>query len=526
MDTKTTRWLIFLICLAAFGAGITIATCAFERLPHLEDEVAYLFQAKTLALGRLTVPSPQHADAFWIPFVLDYRGQRFGKYSPGWPAFLALGELIAAPWLVNPALAALALYLVYRLGRALYDARTGLLAAALGLTSPLLLVLSGSYLSHLASLVLLLAFTLGFVRVAWSDWPDKPGFSEKPGLSGQSSKPGFLLDWPDLPDRAHLWNAAGSGVALGLAFLVRPLTAVGYGAPFALFALWQLIRRRSRWRPYPAMAVAAAAMAALLPAYQWAVTGDPWLNPYVLWWPYDRIGFGPGVGWMPGGHSPHYAWLNLRQDLATAATDVLGWPGLSWVPIALALALPPRTWRERLLLAPFVTLAVAYLFYWIGSPMRLWGPRYYFEGFGVLWIAAAVGLLRGWERLRSQPSWARAAALAAVAALLVVNLGVNLPPRLAQARGFYGISRDQLRPIEEAGLRNALVFVKAKRWLEYGAMLASMSPLLTDDVLYARSEGEAADAAVMADYPGRAVYYLEKGQLWLFRPAQRNGAGP
>lgn len=517
MDTRTTRWRILLICAAALVAGVVIATHAFERLPHLEDEVAYLFQAKTLALGRLTVPSPQHPNAFWIPFVLDYQGHRFGKYSPGWPAILALGQLASAPWLVNPALAAIALYLVYRLGRLLYDERTGLLAAALGLTSPLLLVLSGSYLSHLASLVLLLAFTLWFVRLQ---------------LDGTSCA-------------ARWYSAAAAGAALGMAFLARPLTAIGYAAPFALFALARAIRsgsnsgngdrrpptvncaplgtRRSRrLQPYLVMALAAAAVAALLPAYQWAVTGDPWLNPYVLWWPYDRIGFGPGIGWMPGGHSPHYAWLNLKQDLATAATDVLGWPGLSWVPVALALALPPRTWRERLLLAPFVSLVVAYLFYWIGSPMRLWGPRYYFEGFGVLWLLAAVGLLRGWTWLRARPSWARAAALVVIAALLAVNLGVNLPPRLAQAKGFYGISRDQLRPIEESGIHNALVFVKAERWLEYGAMLAGMSPLLNDDVLYARSEGKKADLAVMADYPDRAVYYLEKGQLQLFRPAQND----
>ncbi len=538
---KATHWLIALICAAALVAGSAIATFAFERLPHLEDEVAYLFQAKTLALGRLTVPSPEHADAFWLPFVLDYQGRRFGKYSPGWPAILALGELVSAPWLVNPALTAVVLYLVYRLGRVLYDERTGLLAAALGLTSPLLLVLSGSYLSHLASLALLLAFTLWFVQL-------------------QVEEGGCAARW---------YSAAGAGAALGIAFLTRPLTAIGYAAPFALCALAQMIHSRrfpenlpfrggefsrpslrrtaeavtpkvftrqglsaagaacgispqTKIRPYLMLALTAATVAALLPAYQWAVTGDPWLNPYVLWWPYDRLGFGPGVGWMPGGHSPHYAWLNLRQDLATAATDVLGWPGLSWVPVALALAMPPRTWRERLLLAPFITLVVAYLFYWIGSPMRLWGPRYYFEGFGVLWVLAAVGLWRGWAWLHARPRWARAAALAVVAMLVAVNLGVNLPPRLAQARGFYGISQDQLRPVEEAGLHNALVFVKAERWLEYGAMLASMSPLLNDDVLYARSEGEAADALVMADYPERAVYYLEKGQLQLFRPAQSN----
>jgi hypothetical protein len=44
-------------------------------------------------------------------------------------------------------------------------------------------------------------------------------------------------------------------------------------------------------------------------------------------------------------------------------------------------------------------------------------------------------------------------------------------------------------------------------------MLAEMSPTLDDDVVYARGSGHDADAAVMAEYPGRAVYYLVNGQL-------------
>lgn len=474
-------WVITIICLAVLLATSANAFFVFERLPHLEDEVAYIFQAKTLALGRLTVPSPEHTSAFWFPFVLDYQGQRFGKYPPGWPAVLAMGELTGLPWLVNPVLTALALFLVYRLGCTLYDQRTGLLAAALGLTSPLLLVLGSSYLSHLASMVLLLLFSLWFVQLA-------RGGNRRLALA--------------------------SGAALGLAFLCRSLTAIGYAVPFILYALVQVVRRRQRhWPNYLLVALGGAALASLLPLYQWAVTGDPWLNPYLLWWPYDKIGFGPGIGWMPGGHSPHYAWLNLKQDLSHAATDVLGWPGLSWAPVLFALAFPPRRRRDWLLLTPFFALVSAYLFYWIGSPMRLWGPRYYFEGFGGLWILAAVGMLRLWDALCARPAWTRHVALAGLALLLIVNLGIDLPPRLAQAKGFYGVSRAQLHPIEQADIHNALVFVKAERWLEYGALLTQMGPLLTDDVLYPRSTSLRADAAVIASYPERAVYYLVNDQL-------------
>ncbi len=470
---------ILLLCLLTLLVTASIAFFAFERLPHLEDEVAYLFQAKTMALGRLTVPSPAHPNAFWVPFVLDYRGRRFGKYPPGWPGVLALGELLGVAWLVNPVLAALALYLVYRLGKTLYDGEIGLLAAALGFLSPLFLVLSGSFLSHMASMVWLLLFSLWFIWAA----------------RGQGGRFGL-----------------GAGVALGLAFLTRPLTAVAYAVPFVVYSVVQIFRRREASR-YLLVALGGGATAALLPLYQWAVTGDPWLNPYVLWWPYDRLGFGPGIGAMPGGHSPYYAWLNLKQDLSRAATDVLGWPALSWLPLLLGLVLRPRRAKDFALPMPFVCLVIAYLFYWIGSPARLWGPRYYFEGFGGLWLLAAVGLRKVWDWAKGRQRWLRPALAGALALMVVVNLGANLPVRLRMAHGFYGITRSQLDPIREADLHNALVIIYADRWLEYGAMLAGQSPLLDDDVLFARGSIPEADAAVIADFPGRVVYYLQGGVL-------------
>jgi 4-amino-4-deoxy-L-arabinose transferase-like glycosyltransferase len=476
---RATGW-ILLICILALLSTAAISYFVFERLPHLEDEVAYLFQARTLAQGRLTVPSPEPAGAFWTPFVLDYGGQRFGKYPPGWPSVLGLGVGVRGAWLVNPLLSALALYLVYLLGRTLYDERTGVLAAALGLLSPLYLILGGSYLSHPATLVWLLLFSLWFVWTAQ-------------GRSG--------------------WYAAGAGLALGGAFLTRSLTAAAYAVPFALYALVQVLwRRQDHWPRYLLVAFAGGAMALLLPVYQWAVTGDPWLNPYLLWWPYDRIGFGEGIGAMPGGHSLHYAWINLKQDLGRSATDVLGWPALSWLPLLLGLFLRPRRVRDSALLTPFICLVVAYVFYWIGSPARLWGPRYYFEGFGGLWLLGAVGLLKVWDWAKDRERWVRPALAGALLLMVTVSLVTNLPFRLQEAHGFYGISRAQLAPIEEADLHNALVIVYAKRWLEYGAMLGQMSPTLDDDVIYARGDG-AIRAEIIAAHPGRTVYYLRNGKL-------------
>ncbi|MEZ5867818.1 MAG: hypothetical protein R3D46_04860 [Defluviimonas denitrificans] len=52
-----TRTMPVLPAVVAVAAGLAMGWFAFERMPHVEDEVAYLFQANTFAHGALTLPA-------------------------------------------------------------------------------------------------------------------------------------------------------------------------------------------------------------------------------------------------------------------------------------------------------------------------------------------------------------------------------------------------------------------------------------------------------------------------------------
>lgn len=62
-----------LLAMFAFGAALHINRTMFERLPHLEDEFAYLFQAKVFAGGHLWVERPAGVEVkvLWQPFVIQ-----------------------------------------------------------------------------------------------------------------------------------------------------------------------------------------------------------------------------------------------------------------------------------------------------------------------------------------------------------------------------------------------------------------------------------------------------------------------
>jgi len=265
--TRADRIALILSLLAVL-AGYLVHERVFERMAHLEDEMAYVWQAQTIAGGHLTLTSPPGQKSFLVPFVVDYNGQRFGKYPLGWPVLLAVGERLGIRFLVNPLLAGLAVWLTYLLGKRVFSTTVGLLAAGLTLTSPFFLINSGSLLSHPFGLVLSAGFAL-----AW------------------------LGTFCDQNATRRSLSAVAAGLTLGVLAITRPLTAVALGIPFGLYGIYLFVKKDPYTRRLLILVAAIIlALASLYFVWQNVATGDPFLNPYTLWWDYDRLGV---VGLVP-----------------------------------------------------------------------------------------------------------------------------------------------------------------------------------------------------------------------------------
>ncbi len=487
-----------LFSLLAVLAGYLVHDRIFERMAHLEDEMAYAWQAQAIASGHLTLPSPPEPKSFLIPFVVDYNGQRFGKYPPGWPAALAIGEFLGVRYLVNPLLAGLGVWLSYLLAKRLFGETVALLTALLTLTSPFFLLNSGSILSHPFSLVLSAAFVLG-----WLD-----AFTDT-----------------RLPNR---WlPALVAGGCLGLMALVRPLTAVSVGLPFALHGLYILVRGDWATRKrLVSVGLVALFLGSLIFLWQYAVTGDPLLNPYTLWWPYDKIGFGPGHGHDPAGHTLYQAWINTKYSLYVGYRDLFGWGKYSWIflPFGLLVVFFDRNWRALLVSSIIPCLIIVYLTYWIGS--SLFGPRYYYEGLFCLTMLTGAGIasLAGWPTRpgASFPNYSGRRKLrplgvtVIVTLLLTANLVYYTPMRLQGMFGLYGVQRSHLEPFNDPSIRPqipALIIVHATGpWIEYGTLLELQNATLSTPFIFAISRGIRADAALAAYFPERYIYHYYPAQ--------------
>jgi hypothetical protein len=328
--------LVLVLAFFSFFMSAYISQRTFERLPHLEDEVAYLWQAKLLSTGRTVIDSPDPARAFWQPFIVDFQDNRFGKYSLGWPLMLTPGVLVGQPWVMNAFFAALTVALVYRLGREIFDPDVGVFAAALTAFSPMALLLNGTLMGHTAALFTTTLFLYAYWRLSRED----------------ATTP---TRWP----RSKLAWGAVAGVALGLSVINRPLEGLALAFPFVVWSGLRLAKAvytqvrlqintatedatgtgqtssgqeiiQNSWRgvlhilaPLLVLAGLASVLVAIIPAYNYAATGNTSHNLYTLVWSYDQVGFGPGYG-----RNIHTLEKGLRQtrwDLSLTAADLFGW---------------------------------------------------------------------------------------------------------------------------------------------------------------------------------------------------------
>jgi hypothetical protein len=485
--------LAILLSAAAFLICFQIAANVFDNMPHLEDELAYVWQAKAIAEGgSITVPSPPCPKCFLVPFVVDYQVQRFGKYPLGWPVMLSIGEKFGLRDFVNPLLAGWSIWLVYRLGKKLFDEKTAILAAFLTTVSPFFLMNAGSLLGHIWSLFLVLAFSL-----AWYDTFD-----------AEATIPKWL-------------TILTAGLSLGLLALTRQLTAVAILIPFAIHGLYLLFKGTPSQRKALIIIAGITAFAASLHfLWQYAVTGDPLQSPYTLWWPYDKIGFGPDIGINKYGHNILYAWYNTKFSLKVGSTDLFGWPRLSWIflPSGLWAVIKSKNIRAGMIASTVLTLISAYLLYWIGS--WLFGPRYYFECIFALSLLSAAGIRFAAGTLFIEKSaidrsrWDKTRFVFVMTLLGILtagNLVFYTPQRIGNMKGLYHAEAKYQQPFltkEAQALAPALIIVHPHEdWMNYGTLLDLSSPYHDTPFVFIYDRGEEMNQPVLDYFPERSVFH-------------------
>ena len=478
------RVLPWLIVVWVVVVSALLSSLVFERVPHIPDDVSYLFQAKYFSTGHLSLPVPPNNASFAISNVVNDGTKWFAYGFPGWPLVLAVGMLFGFPWLVNPFLAGITVLLFHTLIRRLYGWPTAHAAVLLLAVSPQFLFTSASFMAHTASGVWLLVALLGV-------------------QNERTSKRG-------------LWGIL-AGVSLGLLFLTRPLEGLLTGLVVGLWALGILGGVRLGPRGLAGFMAACVIVGAAIFPYNYALTGNPTYSAHLKWsdqswYPgADRIGFGSNignVGWphidpLPG-HGPVDVVVNANKNFYMANFELFGWSFGSLVFVALMVLLGTRQKADWIFMALAVAVVAGHSVYWFSG-----GPdfraRYWYQALlpFVLLTVRGVQILQ--QQLIARGIAFRAASrvtVFVVAASLIAFINVIPWRSFGKYYHYRGMSGEVKRLAQTHKFGVSLVFIQEKYQGDYASAFVLNPPTLQEPTtIYALDAGTANNDVVRRHYP-------------------------
>jgi len=472
------RQFLLLLCLFFFLLTNLISYFVFDHLPHIQDSISQLFQARIFASGKIHLPSPRFPDFFDYTHIIN-NGKWYSQYPWFHSFLLMLFVFLKMPWIVNPLSGTLTLPIIYLLGRELYDEKTGRLAAIFAAGSPFIFNMSSEYMNHASALLFSSLFLLFFFKT--------------------------------IRARSPLYNSILAGICLGLVANIRPYTALAIGTPFAVYSLIQFFRSpKQLFSRLLLLLVFTLLVTGLVFVYNWITNGSPTLFGYVVkWGPGHEVGFGHS-GWGPP-HTPYQGFLNTGNNLNLLNKFLFELPFPALILILIPFVRGTKNRNDWLLFATFLSLLIAYFFYWFHN--LCFGPRFLYESSSALLLLAARGTLllpailnETFRMPLSSDAIARFYARALLPAVLFLAI-IALPPLWHNYHTYGGVSAVSHRAVKRAHLNNALVFCA-----HFGNGFSYNRLTLDGPVVYARDLGFMNPALTLA-YPDRRYYYVNADTL-------------
>ncbi len=467
------------------AVSLILSFYSFERMPHVEDEVAYLFQAKIFAGGALSAPAPVPALLPGLDYYLfDVQdGRWYAATAPGWPVALAAGVAAGVPWLVNPLLAALSVLLAHAVANRLAGRDQADLVAMMMGASPWLLAMAASLMTH--------TLTLFMMLLAW--W--------------------LLLRAGDRANGA-LRRLFIAGLAMGWIFATRPLDGLVVGG---LTGLWLLaIAPQGGIGRALVYGVGCVATGVLYFVHNMLMTGSALISPlkaYIerSWGPgANDYGFGPqigppgGWGWLDlrPGHTAGEGLVNLINLTANLQFEMMGW-SIGSLAFVLAFLLWQKPNRNDLLMGGVIlAIMAAMFFYWFADSYYI-GPRYWFLASFPLFYLSARGYQAIRERFPDQDDQAFVRIDSLIWYACIFGFCVFLPWRAVtkyyEYNGFHPTVREDAA---DGRFDGKLVLVERNG--DPGSALMLNDPWLRGTI-YLDDNGQIDEAALRAAFPDREI---------------------
>lgn len=459
------RWCSLILPAIALVTFLLISHVVYRKLTLIPDSLAYLFQSRIFASGRLAAPAPPEPDFFKCTTaeLAIFQGKWVSHYLPGYPLLLAVFRM--DPWVLSPILGLLTLWIWMKYLLRWRTPFEATLFAILFVVSPIVMVMSSSLMIHTPELFLISACILL-----------SRSLSEKPSLYGLLAQTGLL----------------------GFAMLLRGFSILVFLSPILSYSAFVLLKSRGiRSAAVFCAATIAGIIAGLcfLGLYQQQIMGSFWETTYKVSY-VVHYGFGPtGTGQV---HTVLKALENTSNNLLGLNSWIIGGiTGTMFFLVAVCLCCKFEPW-DIVLLAGCVLLIAFYIFFFFQDMVS--GPRFFYPLVPV--ILMLISRLPG-----SLPDAARRMVVPALAVgLLTAPVGIQryifhkTNPARYQIASFTDFRR---------GLASGVIFLMPE--VDQG-LIAANDPMLKSDVIIARDLG-ARDEQLLRVFP-RPAYYFTRNSEW------------
>ena len=450
MTTKLVLSALFLL------QALVIYFAVTQQFPISGDDYSYMYQAKLFAAGKLYAEDPLYDRANSLhncvatSCIKDFHGHRFSQYPPGWPVLLAIGAALGVPWVVNPLLGALLVFLMLR-----YVERE--MGKELVTVTGLLLTFCFFFVYYAASTRAHIATAL-FVFAAF-----------------------LAYDAAERQSRHALMWLLVAGALLGYSSMIRYIDWI----PLGVWIGASLLRRKNL-AGLALFAVGFTLLASGNLLYDTLLSGNPWQTPTTIYGTVETNG------------RLVISWAGFAMTGERLAYT------LAIFPPVLLLGVFYRRYRPSPKVKMYLTLFLMNvgIYFFFAASAGGPGPRYFLAYFPFL-VLAVVDLYRWICRegtLGAEHLWRLG-----IICLLIGNV-VYLA---VESHTIYG-RRDLERAEKQTGPGKKIFLLKSGTYLTGTSDLTRNPPdLSTAENLYFRRCTQSQRDALLKRFPGRKIYVYE-----------------
>lgn len=428
------RYWIFPLLSFVFTTLVTIYI--FEAIPHVIDASHFLWTARLLTRGQLSLPAPELYEHYRNTFSVLYNGRYFSLFLPGFSFFLLPFVILGVPYLACPLSTALSVVFTGLISRRLFNDKVSFFSMMLMTFSSFYIFMGASFMAHPFTMMLSLLSVWMLVK-----------------------KPRGLL------------SILISGACLGWVLFIRPQNAVFVGAPLGIYLAFSSESLKDFIKSATIFVLPGFISGILLLIYNLIFTGEMFVFPQDIYFsvrePVEfchRMGLGKGCPntegiYLPdGGLNFSYAFWVSYVRLTQLIFNIATHPYL----LLFAAAAFFISWKRHVFLfSIFMVSFLGYFFFYL--PGNLFGPRYFTETTPFVIVTASSAFFHILRR--SRKIIPLRAFLVSLPVAAFIYLAAFIMPELlsSYSQSFWGVDNSIYEKIRERGISDSIIFVPGKR---------------------------------------------------------------